>query len=184
MNPGWNTSQQSAHALTPTRGTATSSHPRPPRIPTPHLPSEPSFLTYTFLSFGSTILNSILVGADDRPRFCVTTDDDITSGWTVVEDARLRARVAVITWDLPQPTLAMDELGWTMRTAEWLYLASDRTCRTMIAGGEQFSWRPNSTAIERSGETVLEVATSATQKGLLKALVISTVLLMSGRTID
>ncbi|KAJ7156254.1 hypothetical protein C8R46DRAFT_1115524 [Mycena filopes] len=71
----------------------------------------------------------------------------------------------------------------------------------MIACGEQFSWRPNGTAIEllslntsnstalarisqRSGETVLEVATSATQKGLLKALVISTVLMMSGRTID
>ncbi|KAJ7246167.1 hypothetical protein B0H12DRAFT_1021463 [Mycena haematopus] len=157
-------------------------------------------VSYTFVFLGTTILNSVLIGTDSRTHFHITSEDG-ASGRTVMDDAGGR-RVALITW-AEQPTIAIDGLGWTMRTSQWLYLASNRTCRTMISGGETFSWRPSGRFLELfslansdsdcpalarishgpSGVT-LQLSIGAVQKRLLKAAVISAVLLMSGRKID
>ncbi|KAJ6542944.1 hypothetical protein B0H19DRAFT_957395 [Mycena capillaripes] len=158
-----------------------------------------SVVTFTFTSFGATILNSILVGSDNRTYFHITTDAS-SPRCTVVEDAS-RGRVGLISWE-SQPTITIDDLGWTMRTSQWLYLSSNRACRTMIAHGEQFSWRPNGGCIELfsidghsdsqafarisqgpSG-TVLQLTPRAIQKRLLKVVTIAAVLLMSGQRID
>ncbi|KAF7344909.1 hypothetical protein MVEN_01653300 [Mycena venus] len=202
MNPlvqGWSTAHQVSQAL-PTWGTQ-------PSVPQPSIygalpyftpePIDP-FVTYTFVSFGATVLNSALLGADNRTRFLIITDDSAsTLERTTVEDPD-RGRVALITWG-KQPSIAIDELGWTMRTSQWLYLSSNHACRTMIVSGEKFSWRPNggfielfslegSDALARISQgaagVVLQVAPKAIQKRLLKVIVTSTVLLMSGRKID
>ncbi|KAJ7677387.1 hypothetical protein B0H14DRAFT_3684137 [Mycena olivaceomarginata] len=148
---------------------------------------------------------------DNRTHFHISSDDAAT----VVEEASGRRRVAVITWAGTHPTLALDDLGWPLRTSQWLYLSSDpRVSRpflpfscTMIAGGEQFSWRPNGGFVELfplanseasqplarislspsqgAGSLItLQLTPRALQKRLLKATVVSAVLLMSGRRID
>ncbi|KAJ7302557.1 hypothetical protein DFH08DRAFT_1089756 [Mycena albidolilacea] len=178
----------------------------------PHItltPPADSLATYTVVPSGSprahSILNSAVLGPDNRTHFHISSDDAAT----VVEEASGRRRVAVITWAGAHPTLALDGLGWPLRTSQWLYLSSDRACRTMIAGGEQFSWRPNggfvelfplanseasqplariSLSLSRSqgaGNLItLQLTPQALQKRLLKATVVSAVLLMSGRRID
>ncbi|KAJ7839861.1 hypothetical protein B0H14DRAFT_2360972, partial [Mycena olivaceomarginata] len=150
-----------------------------------------------------SILSSAVLGPDNRPHFRISSDDAAT----VVKEASGRRRVAVITWAGAHPTLALDDLGWPLRTSQWLYLSSDRACRTMIAGGEQFSWRPNGGFVElfplanseasqplarislslsqEAGSLItLQLTPRALQKRLLKATVVSAVLLMSGRRID
>ncbi|KAJ7222135.1 hypothetical protein GGX14DRAFT_352965 [Mycena pura] len=146
-----------------------------------------------------TILNATLVSADGRVLFFVTTDATSGSERTVVLDGN-RARVAIITWDA-HPTVYIDDLGWSLHTAQWLCLSSTRTCRTMIASGKQFSWLPNGECIELfpldslhtqalasishgSDGTVLQLTSTALRLNLLNMTAISTVLLMSGRSID
>ncbi|KAJ7302537.1 hypothetical protein DFH08DRAFT_794424 [Mycena albidolilacea] len=199
-SPTWGTQPQpSLHGALPYP------HHRPTRIPI--TPPADSFATYTVVPSGSprahSILNSAVLGPDNRTHFHISSDDAAT----VVEEASGRRRVAVITWAGAHPTLALDGLGWPLRTSQWLYLSSDRACRTMIAGGEQFSWRPNggflfplanseasqplariSLSLSRSqgaGNLItLQLTPQALQKRLLKATVVSAVLLMSGRRID
>ncbi|KAF7297660.1 hypothetical protein MKEN_01389200 [Mycena kentingensis (nom. inval.)] len=164
-----------------------------------------------------SILSASLLRADGRARFNITTDElGIT---TSIEDGG-NANVAMIHWEDSRvpgnragaaagPTLYVDELGWTMRTADWLYLSSNRTCRTMIAHNRQYSWRPNGTSIELfpldnslnaafalPSQTVLarisqgptgtmvQLSPRALQLQLLNYVAISAVLLMSGRNID
>ncbi|KAJ7683274.1 hypothetical protein B0H14DRAFT_922267 [Mycena olivaceomarginata] len=185
--------------------------PYPSHLPTriTIIPPADSLVTYTVVSSGSprsdSILNSAVLGPDNRTHFHISSDDAAT----VVEEASGRRRVAVITWAGAHPTLALDDLGWPLRTSQWLYLSSDRACRTMIAGGEQFSWRPNGGFVELfplanseasqplarislslspsqgAGSLItLQLTPRALQKRLLKATVVSAVLLMSGRRID
>ncbi|KAJ7899006.1 hypothetical protein B0H13DRAFT_1623005 [Mycena leptocephala] len=199
MNPliqGWSASHIGSHAP-PTWGTQPSLYGALPyhtsRI---SLPAD-SFVAFTFSSLGTTILNSVLVGSDGQMHFYITTDGSTQK--TVVEDAN-RGCVGLISWG-PQPTIVIDDLAWTMRTSQWLYLSSNRECRTMIVGGEKFSWRPNGGFIElfpldksdsqplarisqAPSGTILQLTLKAIQKRLLKAVVISAVLLMSGRRID
>ncbi|KAJ6457689.1 hypothetical protein C8R45DRAFT_844244 [Mycena sanguinolenta] len=157
-------------------------------------------VSYTFVCFGATILNSVLIGPDADTQFHITSDE-WESERTVVEEAD-GTRVALILWE-EQPTIKIDDLGWTMQTSQWLYLASNRAFRTMISGGETFSWRPSGDFLElfalrnsnsdslalarisiEPGGVMLQLTPEAVQKRLLKVLVISTVLLMSGRKID
>ncbi|KAF7344753.1 hypothetical protein MVEN_01636000 [Mycena venus] len=151
MNPlvqGWSTAHQVLQTL-PTWGTQ-------PSVPQPSIygalpyftpePVDP-FVTYTFVSFGATVLNSALFGADNRTRFLITTNESTSVlERTTVEDPG-RGRVALITWG-KQPSITIDDLEWTIRTSQWLYLSSNRACRTMIVCGEKFSWRPNAGFIE------------------------------------
>ncbi|KAJ6458829.1 hypothetical protein C8R47DRAFT_1028357 [Mycena vitilis] len=160
-----------------------------------------SFLTFTFISFGDSILNSILIGSDNNICFHIITDDSdsMAPGWTVVEDANSR-RVGQVSWG-PRPIIAIEDLGRMMRTSQWLYLSSNKACRTMIIDNEKYSWRPNGGCIELfainssdsralarisqgAGGTILQLTPRAIQKQLLKVVVISAVLLMSGRGID
>ncbi|KAJ7062116.1 hypothetical protein C8F01DRAFT_124565 [Mycena amicta] len=201
-------SYSSVYPQPPTWGTAPTS-PSSSSAPNPTLPYptgispldfglslEPVTLTVAPHEVNKTILDANLLRADGRPRFFVSTD----ASRTVIEDGS-RARVALINWRAG-PTVLVDELGCTFRTAEWLYLTSSRTCRTMIAHGRQFSWRPNGSSIELfpledsvglnvlarislgPNGTVLQLAPRALHLKLLNAVVISAVLLMSGRNID
>ncbi|KAJ7055607.1 hypothetical protein C8F01DRAFT_1373537 [Mycena amicta] len=174
-------------------------------------------ITLTVSSSTSTgsasILNANLLRADGQSRFSISTDAGGLQ--TVIEDGSA-VRVAFINWNgassrsrsqAAAPTLYVDEVGWTMRTAEWLYLSSNRTCRTMIAHGRQFSWRPNGSCIElfplnansdstlpnvnvlaritlASSGPIIQLAPRALHLKLLNYVVVSAVLLMSGRNID
>ncbi|KAF8207457.1 hypothetical protein K438DRAFT_1575821 [Mycena galopus ATCC 62051] len=205
MNPfvqGWSTARLGSQA-SPTWAVQSSVQPSVYGA-LPYPTSEPSAspvarsvsYSYTFTFCGTSVLNSVLIGPDNHTHFHIITGTD---GCTAVEDAS-RRNVAQITW-AALPTIAIGDLGWTMHTSQWLYLSSDRACRTMITGGETFSWRPNGKFIELFSLNnsdpralsrisygpdgmMLQLTLEAVQKRLLKAVVISGVLLMSGRKID
>ncbi|KAF7373137.1 hypothetical protein MSAN_00521600 [Mycena sanguinolenta] len=207
MNPfiqGWSTTHLQSQ-VSPTCGSQPSVYGSiPSHIPRPIMHLGQFCVSYTFVCFGDTILNSVFIGPDARTHFHITSDfasDDGESGRTVVEGAD-GSHVALITW-ADQPTIKIEDLGWTMHTSQWLYLASNRAFRTMISGGETFTWRPsgdflelfslknlnpNSPALARisiePAGVILQLTFEAVQKRLLKVLVISAVLLMSGRKID
>ncbi|KAJ7455550.1 hypothetical protein FB451DRAFT_643425 [Mycena latifolia] len=206
MNPfmqGWSASHtaHNAHPL-PTWGTRPSVYGALPyHTGDPILQSDAALVTFTFTSFDATVLNSVLVGPDGRTYFYITTDPSAPKRerCTVVADSN-RGRVGIVTWGA-QPTVGIDELGWTLQTSHWLCLSPDQTCRNMVAGGQQFTWRPNGGCIELltlektapqlcarisqgpSG-TILQLTPRAIQSRLLQVVVVSAVLLMSGRSID
>ncbi|KAJ7657676.1 hypothetical protein DFH06DRAFT_1297710 [Mycena polygramma] len=201
MNPlvqGWS----SAHTL-PTWGTQPSLHGALPyhTSANPTFSPPDSFATFTFISFGDTILNLVLVASDNNIHFHITTDDSdsMAPGRTVVEDASWR-RVGLVTWG-PRPKVVIEDLKCMMHTSQWLYLSSNKACRTMIAENEKYSRRPSGGCIELfainnsdsralarisqgAGGTMLQLTPRAIQKQLLNVVVISAVLLMSGRGID
>lgn len=132
MNPfvqGWSTAHLSPQVQAlPTWSTQPSLHgalPYPHHLPARTPPPADSFATYTVVPSGSprshSILNSVVLGPDSRTHFHISSDDAAT-----VVEAAGRRRVAVITWAGAHPTLAIDDLGWTLRTSQWLYLSSDR----------------------------------------------------------
>ncbi|KAJ7147788.1 hypothetical protein C8R43DRAFT_889469 [Mycena crocata] len=178
MNPftlGWSTSQSGSHQL-PTWGTQPVGHAPPPPPPTSHSTSR--LLTFTFNSFDSTVLNSSLVGWDNRTYFHIATSS--APARTVVEDAS-HTRVGMITWNT-RPIVGIDDLGWTKLVSRWLSLSADRACRTMEVEDQTFMWQPNSRCIEVC--TVIQLTPGTIQRGLLKVVVVSAVLLISGRSID
>jgi hypothetical protein len=135
MNPfvqGWSTAHLSPQLQAlPIWSTQPSLHgalPYPSHLPTriTIAPPADSLVTYTVVPSGSprsdSILNAAVLGPDNRTHFHISSDDAAT----VVEEASGRRRVAVITWAGAHPTLALDDLGWPLRTSQWLYLSSDR----------------------------------------------------------
>ncbi|KAJ7088275.1 hypothetical protein C8R44DRAFT_649566 [Mycena epipterygia] len=170
----------------------------PYHAPDPILRSTESLLTFSFSSSHGTVLNAALVGSDGRTYFHVSTERS-APGRTLVTDSN-GARVGLIMWSA-QPTVGIDALGWTLRASQWLCLSSDRTSRTIVVGGKQFSWRPNGGCIEMisldnydtqlfarisksANSTILQLTPMAVQSNLLQVIVLSAVLLMSGRSID
>ncbi|KAJ6600333.1 hypothetical protein DFH09DRAFT_1020947 [Mycena vulgaris] len=201
MNPfaqGWSASHPSAQPL-PTWGTRPSLYGALPYHSADSiLQANDTLITFTFTSFDATVLNSALVGSDNRTYFYITTDLSVR-GRTVVSDSN-RGRVGLITWSA-QPTVGIDDLGWTLRASQWLCLSPDRTCRTMVVGAQQFSWQPKNGSIEllsldkqnpqllaRISQgptgTTLQLSPRAIQSRLIQDIVVSAVLLMSGRSID
>ncbi|KAJ6617158.1 hypothetical protein B0H10DRAFT_1332276 [Mycena sp. CBHHK59/15] len=194
---GWPALQSPEARPLPTWGTQPSIGAVPQSQYTPDVLFSGALIKFIFTSFDGTILNATVVGLDGQHFFHITTDSS-SSCRTVIEDSNGQ-RVGTITWKT-QPTVSVDEFGWTKPAAQWLYISSDKTRRVMTAGGQQFIWWVNGGCIElfsldinpqlfarisqNMQGTVLQLTLLAIQQRLLQDIVISSVLLMSGRNIN
>ncbi|KAJ7894596.1 hypothetical protein B0H14DRAFT_2334299, partial [Mycena olivaceomarginata] len=156
--------------------------------PMPHKPT-PTFLnpiTFTFSNPGGTILNSAVTGPQSQRYFSVTTDST-KGGFSIVQNFGGES-IAVIEWRKhPVVEITFDEDQ--VRTI-FIWKAEHNTgvhrFRLMAFQG-YYRWTPHDRYIRVRGiltGTIIEVAVEALKLGLLKVLVVATLLLMCGRNID
>ncbi|KAJ6490195.1 hypothetical protein DFH09DRAFT_1454514 [Mycena vulgaris] len=194
MNPfsqGWLNSPNAAHG-----GQIPSVYGALPYASPPN--STPNVIKFTFSSSTGTILNSVITGPQARTYFRVTTDST-TSGFSVVENARLES-IAMIEWRR-HPVVEIYGIVSKRDSAQWLPLAPDRTHRLMNVRGRNFRWMPHdhyiglySTSpvnpqffgriLQSQEGTTFEVTAEGLQIGLLEIFVVAALLLMCGRNID
>ncbi|KAJ7875208.1 hypothetical protein B0H13DRAFT_1632765, partial [Mycena leptocephala] len=168
--------------------------------PMPHKPT-PTFLnpiTFTFSNPGGTILNSAVTGPQSQRYFSVTTDPT-KGGFSIVQNFGGES-IAVIEWR-KHPVVEIFGTVSTRTSAQWLRLSHSKEFRLMAFQGYYYRWTPHDRYIRlhdasqfnpqllgrilQSQEgTIIEVAVEALKLGLLKVLVVATLLLMCGRNID
>ncbi|KAJ7081358.1 hypothetical protein B0H15DRAFT_469278 [Mycena belliarum] len=199
MNPfsqGWsNTPQQRSYVHHNTAGSPSLYGALPFSAP-PN--SSPNVIKFTFLASNGTILNSPISGPQAQIYFRVTTDST-TSGFSVVQNARLES-IAVIEWRR-HPVVEIYGIVSKRDSSQLLSLSPDRTHRIMNVRGRNFRWMPHehyvglySTSpvnpqffgriLQTADGTAFEVTAEALQIGLLEIFVVSSLLLMCGRSID
>ncbi|KAJ7465277.1 hypothetical protein FB451DRAFT_433484 [Mycena latifolia] len=168
-------------------------------LPYPSPPnSTPNVIKFTFLPSNGTILNSVISGPQAHTYFRVTTDST-TSGFTIVQNARLEG-IAVIEWRR-HPVVEVCGIVSKRDSSQWLALSPDKTHRLMKVRGRNFRWMPHENYIglysaspvnpqffgrilQGQDGTAFEVTAEALQIGLLEIFVVSSLLLMCGRNID
>ncbi|KAJ6478749.1 hypothetical protein C8R47DRAFT_1019535 [Mycena vitilis] len=158
----------------------------------------PEFMAFIFSSLDGTILNSLVMGPNSRTYFRVNTDS-ATSGFTVIQNPQLES-VALVEWR-SHPVVELPRIVSKQSTSQWLELSPDKMYRTMSARGKSFRWTARENFIELYSTGVanpqlfgrisqdqsgvkLDLTSEAIHVGLLEVCVASTLLLMSGRTID
>ncbi|KAF5386872.1 hypothetical protein D9615_002128 [Tricholomella constricta] len=164
-------------------------------LPTASSPSPPKILTFFFVSFNPTILNSTVVGPQSKKYFDVVTNSPNVGASTVFRKAG--QPFAAIEW-ITQPAVEIYGVVPPQTAARWLELSRDQTYRSMQFGGKWYAWVHKDKTISlftvgpsppellarvsREPDTVkLELTAQAVQAGLLEAAVVATVLLQSGR---
>ncbi|KAI0253411.1 hypothetical protein BJV78DRAFT_1280972 [Lactifluus subvellereus] len=146
-------------------------------------------------SSDSNIVNATVVDAAGRSLYSISSN----SKRTTLLSCGNNAEVATVDWDRSSPRMVFR--GKKMRCKEWLPLAGPETeSRILTHGDAQFTWMPRSTSgylipANRPGLAVakwrtkshtdelrLEIFQEAlVEPGLLEAIVLSVVLLRSGR---
>ncbi|KAJ7109607.1 hypothetical protein C8R43DRAFT_1161443 [Mycena crocata] len=200
MNPyaqgGWSNSHNPNAANNQPWGTGASVYGALPYVPPPS--STPNFHTFAFVSSDGTVLNAHIVGPQSRTYFRVNTNST-SSGFSVIENSNLQS-ISVIEWGR-HPVVEIRDILSKRSTATWLALSPDKTHRVMTVRGKNFCWTPTEDYIElcntgvanpqlygrisqSSSGTILELTSEAVRIGLLEVGVVSTLLLMSGRSID
>ncbi|KAJ7463929.1 hypothetical protein FB451DRAFT_1370373 [Mycena latifolia] len=127
-------------------------------LPYPTPISPPTFMSFRFISFSPTVLDSAVTGPRSRTYFRITTDTP-TVGFTVVHNM-VNEPVIIIEWS-KHPIIEIRDIVSKRQTWRWLGMSPDK--RT---------------------EVLLEITAEAVQIGLLEMCIAATLLFKSGRTID
>ncbi|KAJ7137509.1 hypothetical protein C8R43DRAFT_1202685 [Mycena crocata] len=163
--------------------------------------SSETFLSFRFTSFRPNILNSSVVGPQNRTYFRVQTDVP-TVGFTIIHNSANQPMI-IIEW-LKHPVIEIREIVSKRQTSQWLALSPDKRrafYRTMTAKGKTCVWAPDGKYIclyavglgapqtyarvfHDEDEVALEISAEAIQIGLLEVCVAAALLLQSGRKID
>ncbi|KAF8495570.1 hypothetical protein F5888DRAFT_565572 [Russula emetica] len=145
----------------------------------------------------SNISNSVVVSASGRSLYSISSN----SKRTTLVSCRDNVEVATVDWDRSSPRMVF--LRKKMKCKEWLPLAGpDTETRLLTHGDEQYTWvhRPTSGYLipanrpglavarwrvkSRTDELRLEIFQEAlVESGLLNAIVLSIVLIRSGRSL-
>ncbi len=97
-----------------------------PSAPLPRAPSamQADSVTFTFTNFKTTILNSTILGPQQRTVYRVVTEA-AQPACTIVQDNE-RKTVAMVRWQQPSTTLEIRGVAAQQRVREWLRLSSDQ----------------------------------------------------------
>ncbi|OSD01394.1 hypothetical protein PYCCODRAFT_1412496 [Trametes coccinea BRFM310] len=170
-----------------------------PSLPATNPPTAmPDSVTFTFTNFKTTILNSTVLGPQQRTAYRVVTEATAPA-YTIFKDNESR-NVGMVQWQ-PHPTVEIREVAAKQRVRDWLRLSSDSSKRVMEVHGVQYAWSPmgefvcmyklNSPAprvlarIARVPNNVmLELTQEAMRGGLLEPCLVATVMICCGHNID
>ncbi|KAH9987181.1 hypothetical protein BJV77DRAFT_1026686 [Russula vinacea] len=176
------------------------SHPSTPLSPTlvnsAHLTERPS-IKLRIPGGGSNIVNSAVVNAAGQSLYSISSN----SKRTTFVSCKDKVEVATVEWDRASPRMVFRRKK--MRCKEWLPLAGPDTETRMLTHGDvQLTWINQSTSgylipanrpglavarwrvKSRTDELRLEIFQEAlVESGLLEAIVLSVVLLRSGRSL-
>ncbi|KAF8190719.1 hypothetical protein K438DRAFT_1592019 [Mycena galopus ATCC 62051] len=164
---------------------------------------KPTFLnpiTFTFFSSSGTILNSDVTGPQSQRYFSITTDST-KGGFFIIQNFGGES-IAMIEWR-KHPVVEIFGTVSMRTSAEWLRLSPSKEYRLMASQGRYYRWTAHDRYIRVRGiltsqsnpqlfgrilqtqeGTAIELGIEALQLGLLKVLVVSTLLLLCGRNID
>ncbi|KAF8883497.1 hypothetical protein CPB84DRAFT_1817060 [Gymnopilus junonius] len=147
-----------------------------------------SILTFEFSSFSPDIFNCVVTGPKQRKFFEIKT----ASSNTVI--SKPEGPFAILHW-AQRPTVEASRFIPFQRAGDFLKLASDRSHRTMIVSGKNYTWVPGSNGInlyttgpnhpqQYARLSLLEITSEAFQAGLFEPCVVSTILLFCAKNID
>ncbi|KAI0293865.1 hypothetical protein B0F90DRAFT_1760202 [Multifurca ochricompacta] len=175
--------------------------------PPPRYTQRPS-IKLSVSSAGTDILNAVVTDETGKLLYSTSSNSKRTkllscgnSNNNNSSSSSNKAEVATVEWDRSSPRIMFR--GKKMKCKEWLPLAGSETeARTLTHGDAQFTWMQNSTSgymipADRPGLAVakwriksrtdqlrLEIFQEAlVEPGLLEAIILSIVLLRSGRTL-
>ncbi|KAF8069958.1 hypothetical protein FPV67DRAFT_1447831 [Lyophyllum atratum] len=155
-------------------------------------------ITFYFTSFKPSILNCVVVGAQNEVHYRIESPDDV-QGYSVITNSG-GAKIALVEWRTP-PLVELRGLVRKQPVNQWLKLTPNRSAREMDVRGMRYVWAPVDKSINlyagpSSGTTflakltrgptyvTLEMTPDAVQLGLLDSVVIAALLLQCGRNID
>ncbi|RPD75459.1 hypothetical protein L226DRAFT_462090 [Lentinus tigrinus ALCF2SS1-7] len=155
-------------------------------------------VTFQFVNFKSTILNSSIIGPQQRTLYRVVTEATAPA-CTVLKDNESRS-AAMVQWQ-PNATVEVRSIAAQQRVRDWLRLSSDQSRRVMEVNGVKYAWAPMqgficmykvNTSTPRvlcriarvPNSVTLELSQEAMQLSLLEPALVATVLLSSGASID
>ncbi|KAJ6613797.1 hypothetical protein B0H10DRAFT_1804756 [Mycena sp. CBHHK59/15] len=162
---------------------------------------KPTFLnpiTFMFSSSSGMILNSDVTGPQSQRHFSIMTDST-KGGFSIIQNFGGES-IAVIEWR-KHPVVEIISTVSMRTSAEWLRLSHSKEYRLMASQGRYYRWTPHDRHFRLHNEsqsnpqlfrrilqtqegTAIELAIEALQLGLLKVLVVATLLLLCGRNID
>ncbi|KAH9848378.1 hypothetical protein C2E23DRAFT_889216 [Lenzites betulinus] len=170
-----------------------------PSLPATNPPTAlPNTVTFTFTNFKSTIVNSTVIGPQQRTIYRIVTEPTAPA-CTIFKDNENR-NVAMVQWQ-PHPTVEIHGVASKQRVRDWIRLSSDQSRRVMEVRGVQYAWTPMDgficlykaqslaprvlARIIRVPNTVtIEMTQDALQGGMLEPCLVATVLLCCGHNID
>ncbi|OJT13163.1 hypothetical protein TRAPUB_10318 [Trametes pubescens] len=170
-----------------------------PSAPASNPPSAmPNSVTFTFTNFKTTILNSTVLGPQQRTVYRVVTEPTAPA-CTIFKDNESR-NAAMVQWQ-PHATVEVHGVAAKQRVRDWLRLASDQSRRVMDFRGVQYGWAPMEGFIclykvqspaprvlariaRIPNNVMLEMTQEALQAGMLEACLVATVMLCCGHNID
>ncbi|KAI0642595.1 hypothetical protein C8Q79DRAFT_929010 [Trametes meyenii] len=170
-----------------------------PSLPATNPPSAmPNSVTFTFNNFKTTILNSTIVGPQNRTVYRVVTES-AAPACTIFKDNESR-NVAMVQWQ-PHATVEIRGAAAKQRVRDWLRLSSDQSRRVMEFQGVKYAWAPMEgficlykvqTAAPKvlarvariPNAVMLDITQEAMQAGMLEPCLVATVMLCAGHNID
>ncbi|KAG6829960.1 hypothetical protein H0H87_009620 [Tephrocybe sp. NHM501043] len=188
-----------ANPLSINNGTwGSQSTPRPSvygALPNAAPPSPPKILTFYFVSMNPNVLHSTVTGSQSQKYFDVTTNSPDIGASTVFKKAG--QPFATIEWT-SQPAVEIYGIVARQAAGRWMELSRDQSYRSIQVHGKWYAWVPRDKVyslftvghnqpelmarVSRDADAIkLEITADAVQIGLLESVVVSTVLLHSGR---
>ncbi|KAI0350875.1 hypothetical protein OH77DRAFT_997049 [Trametes cingulata] len=170
-----------------------------PSLPATNPPTAmPDSVTFTFTNFKTTVLNSTILGPQQRTAYRVVTEPTAPA-CTIFKDNESR-NVAMVQWQ-PHPTVEIRGVAAKQRVRDWLRLSSDQSRRVMEIRGVQYAWAPVDGFICVSkmqsaaprvlarvarvpNVVILEMTQEAMQAGMLEPCLVAAAMMTCGHNID
>ncbi|KAG6844477.1 hypothetical protein H0H87_006613 [Tephrocybe sp. NHM501043] len=166
-------------------------------LPYPSVSYSSSLITYHITNFAPHILNSKVVGPDNRTCYTIRTDRDMP-GYTAIKNTHDNA-IALVEWK-QSPVIEIRGLLPKQSVHNWLRLTSDRSARSMEIRGVKYIWAPHNQSINlhagdfartflanvsrTQNSIAIQMTSDALQQKLLESIIIAAMLLQCGRNID
>ncbi|KAK0229227.1 hypothetical protein EDD85DRAFT_776367 [Armillaria nabsnona] len=165
-------------------------------LPYTDVPAVPGITTFHFACLNPSIINSVILGPDNCPKFHVVTEPSMP-GYTILK-AVDGGNIGMIQW---KPDDSQVEIRGVMRkraARDFLILSDDHRYRVMRVGGTDYIWtsEQGSTCMYLGGDVSskvfakvtryqscfrLAMAAEALSAGLLPSAIIAVILLQSGK---
>ncbi|KAG7453238.1 uncharacterized protein BT62DRAFT_879514 [Guyanagaster necrorhizus] len=165
-------------------------------LPYTNSPVAPGSITFHFARLNPSILNSVVLGPDNCPKFHIVTESSMP-GYTILK-AVDGGNIGMIQWKPDDSQIEIRGIMHKRAARDFLRLSDDNRCRIMCVRGKDYIWisEQDCTCMYLGGDVSskifakltrdqscfrLVMAAEAISAGLLPSAILAIILIQSGK---